>query len=213
MEGKWAWSVTASTSACSRAPSKGWARQHAMRRRSAPAAEITELEWSCSPQEAVQSLARPPPDYIIAADCLYTDEVRGCSGHPKKCGSQQAHAAQVVLGTAQEGSTPSATAFMHTCAALSGPGTCCYVALEQRASAVMRAFHASAAAEGFRLASHILHACAVLCRKHAPMDAVSSTDMQLCLLGQEQLPVSEDMRALQADHILLFQMSRQALSR
>ena len=51
----------------------------------------------------------------------------------------------------QGGSTPSAAAFLRTCAALNGPGTCCYVALEQRASAVMRAFHASAAAEGFRL--------------------------------------------------------------
>ena len=92
--------------------------------RCAGQAQVIELDWHAAPLSTLRALAAPPPDHVIAADCLYVDPA---------------------------GSTPDARAFIGVCAALSGPGTRCYVALEARSSDVMQAFFSCAAAAGFHL--------------------------------------------------------------
>ena len=128
-----------------------------LRRRCSLLADTAELDWSSTPQEAVRALAQPMPDYILAADCLYIDEVQCAHFGPVHAFTLLSPSTNLQMMLAQGGSTPCAVAFMHTCAALWGPGTSCYVALEQRSSGVMKAFHAGAAANGFLLVYHHAH--------------------------------------------------------
>ena len=119
---------------------------------------MVELDWAAAPQGALRALGDPPPDYVIAADCLYVDPA---------------------------GATPDARAFVATCAALSGPRTRCYVALEERSGDVMREFFACAAAAGFGLvrgphAGRQPHACGFHCEDSKP---VVQPSMTRCVFG------------------------------
>ena len=95
-----------------------------LRARGTGGAHVVELDWHAAPPGALRALGAPPPDYVIAADCLYVDP---------------------------GGATPDAAAFVRACAALSGPGTRCLVALEERSADVMLAFYSCAEAAGFNL--------------------------------------------------------------
>ncbi|KAJ9518920.1 hypothetical protein QJQ45_026231 [Haematococcus lacustris] len=109
-------------------------------------AEVSALEWGASGwQQAAASLAAQPLDFILAADCVYIDQVdhgpctRALHMHPALALTA---AASHLTHHAQDGSSPSTPLFIETCAILAAsPGRPrCLVSFELRSQAVKEVF-------------------------------------------------------------------------